>query len=85
MREHGRKDHIERRMRRMTGMTADRREEVARLNENELWWARCWNCHKQVTGKRSELKTCSHCGVNLWSRHETSSERPAAPVSGQGE
>lgn len=65
--------NIERAFRRRTGMSANAITDMHTRAANEQWWVRCWNCRTQNTGKPAELKTCNHCGVNLWSRDDASS------------
>lgn len=68
LRPHGPQQHVERRLRRMMGMTPDQLQHLHAENENLQWSVRCWNCKKQNTGVRKTLCTCEHCHVDLWSR-----------------
>ena len=61
--------HIEKKLRRMAGMSGDKLETLHKANASTPWRARCWNCRNWNIATRSELKICSHCGVNLWSRN----------------
>lgn len=50
-------------------MSAEALDRMHRLNENEMWRARCWNCHEWNTAPRHSLLSCKSCGVNLWRRN----------------
>lgn len=58
---------IERRLRRLAGMSPDKLAAMHQANGSTLWWAKCWNCKKQVTALRKEIEqsNCPHCGVAL--------------------
>lgn len=64
------KKHIEKRLRRLYGMSADQVETMHKAAGSQMWWVRCWNCKRNVSMIRHELEhaSCPHCGVNLWSR-----------------
>lgn len=64
----GNQERIIKRMKRMSGMSSDHVAAMHAANEKEVWWVRCWNCKQQTSAVRTELKICSHCGKNLWSR-----------------
>lgn len=59
---------IERRMHRLVGMSPEKLEAMHKASGSQEWWCRCWNCRRENRAIRDELKTCSHCGCNLWSR-----------------
>ena len=52
-------------------MSGDTLETMHRLNDKEVWRARCWKCRTWNEAVRSQLCTCKVCGVNLWKRNET--------------
>lgn len=62
------KKPIERKLQRMYGMSAARKAEVERVMSTAPFRARCWRCKAWNEAPRNELKTCSACGANLWSR-----------------
>ena len=63
-----RKAQIEKKLRRSTGMSAEAREKMHAASEQMAWSGRCWNCRTPFTAIRTQISTCSHCGVNLWKR-----------------
>lgn len=67
---HGPKEHTERRLRRLVGMSPDKLEAMHKAAGSTMWWGRCWNCKRPSSRTRDEFEvaTCPHCGVNLWKR-----------------
>lgn len=64
----GNQERIINRMKKLSGMSADSVAKMHAAAEKELWWVRCWNCKKQTTAVRGEIKKCQHCGKDLWTR-----------------
>lgn len=62
--------HVEKRLRRLNGMSADKLKAMHEANAQLAWQARCWSCRTTVSAPRTELEhmSCPHCGANLWSR-----------------
>lgn len=62
--------YIEKRLRRLAGMSPDRLNEMHKAAGSTEWWARCWSCRRPNQRTRDELDHahCTHCGVNLMSR-----------------
>lgn len=59
--------HIERRLRRLAGMSPEKLAIMHEAQGSQLWWAKCWNCKKPVTALRKQIEDmdCPHCGVKL--------------------
>lgn len=64
------KKTIEARLRRLSGMSQDKLDEMHKAAGSTMWWARCWNCKRSVEFRRDMLDhtMCPHCGVNLTKR-----------------
>jgi hypothetical protein len=69
MKEHGNKEHIERKLNRGRGASEQARAYMQAEASKFDWWARCWSCGGVNNGKPHELTTCIHCGVNLRKRN----------------
>jgi Zn finger protein HypA/HybF involved in hydrogenase expression len=61
---------IETKLRRMSGMSPEKRIAMNTASETMSAWVRCWNCKTIVEAPRNELKMCPKCQKNLWSRDE---------------
>lgn len=64
------RQHIERRLRRLSGMSPERLNELHKASGSTEWWARCWSCKRASQRTRDEMDhaNCPHCGVNLMKR-----------------
>lgn len=64
------RNYVERKLRRMTGMSAEAQEAMHRANYNTLWRARCRNCGQwSIADYQQILKVeCIGCGQPLGKR-----------------
>ena len=59
---HTKKDHVEKRLRRRSGMSVEKREAMRIANDKLAWTVICRKCRVPTTALKADLIECSNCG-----------------------